>query len=144
MDIDRIIKEINEKSQYRTRYAGQEPRWDETLVNEIERLRKENAGLVQVYDIQEGLFGQCIERFMRIGKMLGVPELPYDEDVIVAAVDRLRQELAAEREARVVLLEEIRDIVIQNSRPASSVLLAPHPRCCREAAGPFQSVEGRD
>lgn len=39
---------------------------------------------------------------------------------------------------------EVPSIVIQNSRPASSVLLAPHPRCCREAAGPFQSVEGRD
>lgn len=42
-DVDRIIKEINEKSHYRTRYAGQETRWDETLVNEIERLRQELA-----------------------------------------------------------------------------------------------------
>lgn len=39
----------------------------------------------------------------------------------------------------------IEDAMMQwNSRPASIVLLAPHPRCCREAAGPFQSVEGRD
>jgi len=54
MDIDTIISEIKEKSQYRTRYAGQEPRWDETLVNEIERLRKllamEHARLLYLAD----------------------------------------------------------------------------------------------
>ena len=40
MTIDEIIKEIDSKSMGRTRYAGQELKWDEALVAEIRRLRR--------------------------------------------------------------------------------------------------------
>ncbi len=39
--IDEIIKEVRSKARGRTRYAGQEPFWDEMMVAEIERLRRE-------------------------------------------------------------------------------------------------------
>jgi len=40
MTIDEIIKEVDSKAMGRTRWEGQEPRWDEAMVAEIRRLRK--------------------------------------------------------------------------------------------------------
>lgn len=40
MSIDEIIKKVDGWANNRTRYASQEPRWDEALVAEIRSLRK--------------------------------------------------------------------------------------------------------
>jgi len=40
MTIDEIIKEVDSKAMGRTRWEGQEPRWDEAMVAEIRSLRK--------------------------------------------------------------------------------------------------------
>lgn len=42
MKIDEIIRLVKSKASGRTRFEGQEPYWDEALVEEIERLREEN------------------------------------------------------------------------------------------------------
>lgn len=39
-DIDEIIRQVHAKAAGRTRYVGQQPHWDELLVEEVERLRE--------------------------------------------------------------------------------------------------------
>lgn len=43
-NVDDVIREVKSRAAGRTRYEGQEPRWDEVLVAEIERLREAIRG----------------------------------------------------------------------------------------------------
>lgn len=50
MTVDEIIKQVRIKASGRTRYEGQEPFWDEVLVEEIERLRAKIRNIQEVVD----------------------------------------------------------------------------------------------
>lgn len=49
-NVEDVIREVKAKAAGRTRYVGQEPRWDELLVAEIDALRRDREKLLRVYE----------------------------------------------------------------------------------------------